>query len=600
MATGAPLEDGRCVGIRHRRKATREGAARPTTVAIRLHGNVKSYDLESETHELDFLMHRLPVEWRDLEKGEEVVWFDKDTAPDGIRPHHCKWRKVKKDEDVSKLNPAYLITLATRDKKYLTKVPCKFEGLESGDVVGMVLGGSGDRFAAALSRRGETIGATVWRIPPFSLADLRGSASKDDDHVTLARLVEERRDAFYLLRRRDREGIRVKEALDIRMQAMKARIGCEQRMMQALVGQIFLTEEGGFPEGVVQDEYDRISANDRIFQGLVAEEELRDDELAKAVRSVEIWKHVFEPITGCGPRLTAGLIAPIVDIRRFWVEPDPQAMAALYERSITLEEQGGFEQDKKHVASRLKPGMTAYQQLQIVRSWQAKNGKPDKAQLLTEAILCHEQRHALRVKAQRRGISKLVKFCGVHCMDDGRFPRRREGQVAKCSPSARQALYLLGDQFNRRPTSEWGKKLLECKEQYRVKHPHPIVVSKTLKDLFRIIDRFLISYGVRIEPKGFEINTLDGLYAFLEAGMTDIRSASKDVEQDEYGAIVDQIEKLGTPTTANVSIYTPGHLHKMAIWRTLTHFVRNLFREWTRIEKKHNGGIQAASGSAAA
>lgn len=31
--------------------------------------------------------------------------------------------------------------------------------------------------------------------------------------------------------------------------------------------------------------------------------------------------------------------------------------------------------------------------------------------------------------------------------------------------------------------------------------------------------------------------------------------------------------------------YTNGHIHKMAIWRTLTKFVTELFRVWTRIEE---------------
>src|SRR3989344_8224248 len=191
----------RFIGIRHRRKATKDGEARPTTVAIRVGEEVVTHDLESETHELDFLMGRLPVQWRKLEDDEQVTWFHKTDAPDGIRPHHCKWREVKKDEDVTGLKPELLIKTADKKTHYLVKVPCAYEGLKPGDVVGMVLGGSGDRFAAALSRRGEEVGATVWRIPPFALLAFRGDESKDNDHLTLERLVEKSRNSFYLLRR---------------------------------------------------------------------------------------------------------------------------------------------------------------------------------------------------------------------------------------------------------------------------------------------------------------------------------------------------------------------------------------------------------------
>jgi hypothetical protein len=38
----------------------------------------------------------------------------------------------------------------------------------------------------------------------------------------------------------------------------------------------------------------------------------------------------------------------------------------------------------------------------------------------------------------------------------------------------RQALYLLGEQFNRRPDSEWGKKLLHCKALRRAAHPEVV------------------------------------------------------------------------------------------------------------------------------
>ena len=237
----------RQIGIQHRRKATKDGEARPTRVAIRIQGMVQTYDLETETDELDFLMDRLPVDWRALEEGEKVTWFDAKNAPSGVRQRHCKWRTVKKDENTSGLDMDRVVQGSDGIVRYLVKVPSAYEGLRNGDTVGMVLGGSGDRFAAALSRRGETVGATVWRIPPYVLKSLREEESKDNDHVLLALFITERQNAFYLMRLRDREAIRVKEALDIRQQAMKARIGCEQRMLQALIGRSFLSEAGHYP-----------------------------------------------------------------------------------------------------------------------------------------------------------------------------------------------------------------------------------------------------------------------------------------------------------------------------------------------------------------
>lgn len=517
----------RFIGIRHRCKATKENEARPTTVAIRIGGKVQKHDLADETAELDFLLARLPVKWRAVEEDEKVVWFDAKAAPDGVRQRHCKWREIKDGEDTARLDLDKVVQGADGIARYLVKVPSAYEGIRKGDTIGMILGGSGDRFAAALSRRGENVGATAWRIPPFVLKALRGEASKDDDHFLLTRLIAEQKDMFYLMRLRDREGIRVKEALDLRQQAMKARIGCEQRMLQALIGRSFLSEDGYYPEGIIKDEFDKLKANDTIYQALVAEEALRDKELEKAVKAVEIWRRILEPIPGCGPRLAAGLIAPIGDIRRFQVEPDPERMLQLYERSQQLELDGHFERDKVHVADRITSDMKPFQILQFVRAWQEKNGFAAEAQLLTEAIACHRERHKLRRAAYNKGKAKLKAFCGVHCID-GKFARRRKGKDSNWNPTARQALYLLGDlQFNRRPDTLWGKKLLEYKAKLRDAHPDVVEVDGKKR-------------------------------------------------------------------------YTNGHIHKMALWRTLTKFVEALYGAWTRIEKEQNGKVHTASTESAA
>ncbi len=71
--------------------------------------------------------------------------------------------------------------------------------------------------------------------------------------------------------------------------------------------------------------------------------------------------------------------------------------------------------------------------------------------------------------------AKLKAFMGAHVLPNGSFPRHRKGEVANWHPDARQALYLLTDQFNKRPASHWGKVLLSYKAKLREKHPEPIV-----------------------------------------------------------------------------------------------------------------------------
>lgn len=361
---------GRFIGIRHRVKRTAGGEARPTEVFV-IDGETEYLlKLEDETAELDFVLGRYPTGWRNVD-GEDYAKITKN-----ISPHHIKTRK-KKDSDV-----------------LIMQVPDGYDGLLIDDIIAMALGGSGDRLAYALSRRGEEVGAKVLRIPPSILKEKRGERSKDEDAKTLAVLAQSSPELFYQVTPRDRDLIKVSEALKARRDAQKDRIACEQRLRQRFIGRIFLSDSGYYPEGSIEDEYDKMKATDIILQNLTREEKEREKELKKAVHELEIWWKVFEPIKGCGEVIAAGIISPIGNIARF---------------------------------------------------------KSDAA---------------------------LKKFAGVHVLEDGRFARKRVGTVANWNPQLRQALYLLGDQFNRHPDSVWGQKLREYKIKFREKHPEAVENGK--------------------------------------------------------------------------------------------------------------------------
>lgn len=391
------------------------------------------YELEDDMAELDFALGRFPSKWREAEDDEDLNNF-----------FVCHIRRPKK----SKEGPV--------------KVPAAYDGFRTGDTVAMALGGSGDRLAFALSRRAEEIGSDVLRIPPFLLKAERGEASKDNDHVLLAGLAKSRPDLFYPVGPRDRDFIRMSEAYRARRDAQKDRIRCEQRLYQHLVGRIFLSEEGRYPEGKIEDEYDREKASDKILLNLNAEETRRESELKRAVHKLDVWGKVFSPIEGCGEVLAAGLMTSIGAIRRFEVSPD-----------------------------------------------------------FTDASTPEERRRREN-KAAKRSQAKLKAFCGVHVLEDGRFVRKRSGEVANWSPAARQSLYQLGQQFVYREDSEWGKRYREYKKILRVRHPEVIVENSKKR-------------------------------------------------------------------------YTDGHIHKMAIWRTLTKFVEKLWTDWTRTEKDPASEKKAAA-----
>ena len=375
----------RFIGIRHRVKKTAAGEARPTQVVILHDGKTTKIDLPDDQAELDFVRTLFPKSYRAVKPTDNLAIF---------LAHHLQWKKAKNSQSAVGL-PEGFVCKVGKDVMILDKVPAIYEGLQAGDVVGMVLGGSGDRLAAALSRRGEHIGATVWRVPPKDFSFWRGEASKDEDANLLAQMVRDRQSSFYQVENRDRDLIRVGSALRARQEAMQARIACAQRLRASFIGSVFLSEEGFFPEGQIDNEFILQSSNNVVLQNLAKEERLCDRELEKAVKATALWDNIFAPIEGVGPRLAAAFISGIVDVRRFSSE------------------------------------------------------------------------------------AKLKKFCGAHVLEDGSFPRRRRGQVANWSPDLRQALFLLGDQFNRRPDSPWGMKLRDYKVKLRAKHPEPVVVDGT-------------------------------------------------------------------------------------------------------------------------
>ncbi len=406
----------RIIGIAHRVKQTADGEARPTMVSIIEGDNIRELALETENDELDFLLGQLPVAWRAITDVENLESFPK---------HHRKTKKVRGEEVVI--------------------VPETYGGLEKGDRVAMVLGGSGDRFAAALSRRGETVVAHVFRIPPAKLKVAREAKGygKEHDHALLALLYQSSTEQFTLCGPRDRNLISVREAFRARMESQQARIACENRFRQRFVGSIFLSPTGHFPEGGIEEIYDAEKASDVILSALEKEERKGNVDLERVLKTLDVYTRIFEPIKGVGPRIAAGIISAIGDIRRFENRDKLRAFAG-----------------------------------------------------------CHVN-----------GSDGEKTPLGTKAGSGGKFPRHTRGKVANWQPDLRQALYLLGDQFNRNPDSPWGKKLREYKVKFRAKHPEAI--------------------------------------------------------------------KEG-----NITRYTSGHIHKMAMWRTVTKFLDWLYREWTLIEKQ--------------
>lgn len=127
---------------------------------------------------------------------------------------------------------------------------------------------------------------------------------------------------------------------------------------------------------------------------------------------------------------------------------------------------------------------------------------------------------------------QLVSYCGVGTVADKDDPtkrklaKRRGGEVANWNGGIRQSLFQLADQFNRRPESDWGKKLRENKARI-----------------------------------------LESVVARNPEHEADIRAGK------------------GMKQANGKSIYSKMHLHKMGLWRTLTQFVGDyVYPEWVKLE----------------
>lgn len=479
------------IGIRHRVKKTVEGELRPTqvcTIADK-YGTVTNVELETEDDELAWAFDRFVTQWRKATPADKLEDF-------------ASWQKR---------------TVGKGDKEYV-QVAEEMEGLAAGDMVTMLLGGSGGDFTYALARRAALVGATIQVVPPFVLQQYRPAGrSKDLDALTLAQLGRDAPELCYRLENRDLGYIVVRETWFLLLDAMKSRMAAEARLRTRVIGERFRRPDGLYPEGNTEDAFAERKASDAIYQAMVQEEAKLLRELTRIVSMTPVWEHVFssEKYRGVGPKIAARLIAATVDIRRFEVLADEQQMTALKAECNSIER--CFIQELAQVPTGSCPfnrsGQINFWKVQKLASLKRSQNQMEDAQALERAVALHKQRAQLRKDAKRKGADKFVAFCGVHVEEDGRFVRRRKGAVANYHPEARQALWLLSDQWNRAPDSYWGKRLRENKANLQLKHPEPEEVNGKKR-------------------------------------------------------------------------YTPGHIFKMARWRTITQFTRELFAEWIAAERR--------------
>jgi len=505
------MNSNRIVAIRIRSLRTTEGEARPSEACVlNLDSQSERFDLCDQQAEVDFLLGIMPRAWRKVEAGENIILST-------FAPHHLKWVGLEPDKvEVARVEGRILREEPQKKGTpslwfVLDQISVGQIGLKPGDRVAMMYGGAGELFARDMVEywNGEL---AIWRITPHKFKALREAAdqSKDNDVELLATTLRDHPEFFHLMRPIDGATATLSVVFDSRQEAMKQRIRAGNRLAGRARNALLRERRAGHPVDTLEVAVEKVRASDALYRNLLAEEARAEKDLAELLDKIEIWK-VVSPVKGLGVSIGSRIIAAVGDIRRFMVEPNKAELAPLKAELDRLMQAADYQTTKGLMnQSVLASAKNGFERTVLARGFCLENDMTSEAELLQQALEIMKQIRRLECRAN--GESMFVAYCGLHVLPDGRFPRRRSGETSNWNPVVRQAFFLLTEQFNRRPDTEWGKKLLANKAGLRARHPDIVIEN-------------------------------------------------------------------------NKKRYTPGHILKMARWRTATQFARWFYREWVKLER---------------
>lgn len=190
--------------------------------------------------------------------------------------------------------------------------------LSGEDTLWLELGGPNSRFTLAAGRQG----ATIWRIPTFRIAQLREAQGRngDQDALVIHEASRNHPELFYPYAEPDEEVARLRVLVQARLKAQKAREQAAQRWTSAYLD-LALLESDEVPTEEEMTALEKEIVARILNLPAIAEAIHQEGEFAaqieEAVTAMDLYQRVFAPIIGCGPLLSAELIAGTLDIRRF-------------------------------------------------------------------------------------------------------------------------------------------------------------------------------------------------------------------------------------------------------------------------------------------
>ncbi|KKW29562.1 MAG: hypothetical protein UY72_C0040G0004 [Candidatus Uhrbacteria bacterium GW2011_GWD2_52_7] len=551
----------RVIGIKHRQKRTQGGESHPTLVLIERSGAEQQLEvpqkkrgrktgkpketplltLEDEDAELDFVYNRLPIAWRPLKEGEDVAAFDE---------RHLKPPKQEGDP---------------------TLVPCEFEGLRKGDVVIMQLGGSGGYLQAGLARQAERVGAYVYGVPSTTLKQLRApDATKDDDTRLMLDVARKHPEHCYIQLRQHRLSLHITEAYRQWITAQRNRIACQLQLYQRAKGTVFFNEDNLDNPGSVHSAYLGLKANDVVLANLEEIEEERHRHLNGLLERAPVYRSALSGVEGCGPSTSARIIAAVGDLRRFIVTPDPTLLSELRsERSRlvdeaevdewTVDELTGhqFAAQARATYEKARERGDRHQMWQIIRSNKERQaqkfreaGIVEQAQfleaevdLLNQALAINQRIHELKREAFFRSRGRFLSYCGVGVIKVPVYQRDDNDEIVKDEKTGDPIVASMVGIFPRRRTGSHAKWNNDARTGFYL-----------LGDQWN--RRADSEWGQRLRQ-------------------------NKEMYRKRHP---DEIEVVENGKKRKK--YTKGHIHRMAVWRTITEFAKWLFAEWYKLDIK--------------
>jgi hypothetical protein len=352
----------RIIGVRHRQKMTVGGEVKPTMLCITPAGDPSktSYiQLETEQEEIDWAHRMLPTKFRDATPEDN---------PDEFLPWHLQWKKVKPEESIEGL-PKNHVRVDGKLTERLHKVPCEFTGLQMGDTVLMLAGGSGNLFGHLLSRVGEKNGSVVMRTSAARAKEFRQASeydALDQMHIALVWMYASESTKFRQLLPRHLPQVEIEELYKLFADVQNNRKACGLRLYQRAKRLAYLQDGVETSNMVtVQERHKMLLASDPVHQALLSEEKRVELDALEIMEGMPAYYRILEPVKGVGPRIALRILSSLPDITAFETEAQFCAFCGVHalgnngkklqKGEIPPTDRGGFPRRKRGVTCDWKP-----------------------------------------------------------------------------------------------------------------------------------------------------------------------------------------------------------------------------------------------------